>query len=144
MSAKADPPSNDVGASAEIDAIIAGLGDWRSTTLSRLRASIKKADKSIVEEVKWKKPSRPSGVPVWSHNGIVCVGEALKSAVRLTFPKGASLKDPAKLFNTRLDSKTVRAIDVHEGDKLDAAALMGLIAEAIALNTAKRRKSTRR
>jgi hypothetical protein len=144
MSAKTDPPSNDVGVSAEIDAIIAGLGDWRSTTLSRLRASIKKADKSIVEEVKWKKPSRPSGVPVWSHNGIVCVGEALKSAVRLTFPKGASLKDPAKLFNTRLDSKTVRAIDVHEGDKVDAAALMGLIAEAIALNTAKRRKSTRR
>jgi hypothetical protein len=91
MSAKADPPSNDVGVSAEIDAIIAGLGDWRSTTLSRLRASIKKADKSIVEEVKWKKPSRPSGVPVWSHNGIVCIGEALKSAVRLTFPKGASL-----------------------------------------------------
>jgi hypothetical protein len=83
-------------------------------------------------------------VPVWSHNGIVCIGEALKSAVRLTFPKGASLKDPAKLFNTRLDSKTVRAIDVHEGDKVDAAALMGLIAEAIALNTAKRRKSTRR
>jgi hypothetical protein len=144
MSAKADPPSNDVGASAEIDAIIAGLGDWRSTTLSRLRASIKKADNSIVEEVKWKKASRPSGVPVWSHNGIVCVGEALKSAVRLTFPKGASLKDPAKLFNTRLDSKTVRAIDVHEGDKVDAAALMSLVAEAIALNTAKRRKSTRR
>jgi hypothetical protein len=144
MSAKADPPSNDVGVSAEVDAIIAGLGDWRSTTLSRLRGSIKKADKSIVEEVKWKKPSRPSGVPVWSHSGIVCIGEALKSAVRLTFPKGASLKDPAKLFNTRLDSKTVRAIDVHEGDKVDAAALMGLIAEAIALNTAKRRKSTRR
>jgi hypothetical protein len=144
MSAKADPPSTDVAVSAEIDAIIAGLSDWRSTTLSRLRASIKKADKSIVEEVKWKKPSRPSGVPVWSHNGIVCIGEALKSAVRLTFPKGASLKDPAKLFNTRLDSKTVRAIDVHEGDKVDAAALMGLIAEAIALNTAKRRKSTRR
>jgi hypothetical protein len=144
MSAKADPPSTDVAVSAEIDAIIAELSDWRSTTLSRLRASIKKADKSIVEEVKWKKPSRPSGVPVWSHNGIVCVGEALKSAVRLTFPKGASLKDPAKLFNTRLDSKTVRAIDVHEGDKVDAAALMGLIAEAIALNTAKRRKSTRR
>jgi hypothetical protein len=144
MSAKADPPSTDVAVSAEIDAIIAELSDWRSTTLSRLRASIKKADKSIVEEVKWKKPSRPSGVPVWSHNGIVCIGEALKAAVRLTFPKGASLKDPAKLFNTRLDSKTVRAIDVHEGDKLDAAALMGLIAEAIALNTAKRRKSTRR
>jgi hypothetical protein len=144
MSAKGRSASNDVGVSAEIDAIIAGLGDWRSTTLSRLRASIKKADKSIVEEVKWKKPSRPSGVPVWSHNGIVCIGEALKSAVRLAFPKGALLKDPAKLFNTRLDSKSVRAIDVHEGDKVDAAALMGLIAEAIAPNTAKTRKSTRR
>jgi|SRR5215217_5710272 len=140
MSANADPPSNDAEVSAEIDAIIAGLGDWRGTTLSRLRASIKKADKSMTEEVKWKKPSRPSGVPVWSHNGIVCVGEALKSAVRLTFPKGASLNDPKKLFTARLDSKTVRAIDVHGGDKVDNAALRELIAEAIALNTEKTRK----
>jgi hypothetical protein len=108
--------------------------------LSRLRASIKKADKSMVEEVKWKKPSRPSGVPVWSHNGIVCIGEALKSAVRLTFPRGASLKDPTSLFNARLDSKTVRAIDVREGDKVDETALRGLIAEAIALNTANTHK----
>jgi hypothetical protein len=140
MSAKADPPSRDAEVSAEIDAIISGLGDWRGTTLSRLRASIKKADKSMVEEVKWKKPSKPSGVPVWSHNGIICIGEALKSAVRLTFPRGASLKDPTSLFNARLDSKTVRAIDVHEGDKVDEAALRGLIAEAIALNTANTRK----
>jgi hypothetical protein len=140
MSAKADPPSRDAEISAEIDAITSGLGDWRGTTLSRLRASIKKADKSMVEEVKWKKPSKPSGVPVWSHNGIICIGEALKSAVRLTFPRGASLKDPTSLFNARLDSKTVRAIDVHEGDKVDEAALRGLIAEAIALNTANTRK----
>jgi hypothetical protein len=90
-----------------------------------------------VEEVKWKKPSRPSGVPVWSHSGLVCVGEALKSAVRLTFPKGASLKDPAKLFDARLDSTTVRAIDVHEGDTVKEAALRALTAEAITLNTAK-------
>ena len=87
MSAKADRPSNDAEVSAEIDTIISELGDWRGSTLSRLRASIKKADKAIVEEVKWKKPSRPSGVPVWSHDGIICIGEPLKSAVRLTFPK---------------------------------------------------------
>ena len=139
MSAKADRPSNDAEVSAEIDTIISELGDWRGSTLSRLRASIKKADKAIVEEVKWKKPSRPSGVPVWSHDGIICIGEPLKSAVRLTFPKGASLTDPTKLFNTRLDSRTVRAIDVREGEKVDQARLRGLIAEAIALNTAKTR-----
>jgi hypothetical protein len=137
MSVKADRPRNDADASAEIDAIISEIGGWRGTTSSRLRSLIKAADKSIVEEVKWKKPSRPSGVPVWSHNGIVCVGEALKSAVRLTFPKGASLKDPKKLFNSRLDRKTVRAIDVHEGDKVDEAALKCLIGEAVALNTVK-------
>jgi hypothetical protein len=144
MSAKGDRPRNDADASAEIDAIISEIGGWRGTTSSRLRSLIKAADKSIVEEVKWKKPSRPSGVPVWSQNGIVCVGEALKSvgealksAVRLTFPKGASLKDPKKLFNSRLDSKKVRAIDVHEGDKVDEAALKRLIGEAVALNTVK-------
>ena len=108
--------------------------------MAELRATIQKADGSIVEEVKWKKPSRPSGVPVWSSAGILCVGEPLKAAVRLTFPHGASLKDANKLFNTRLDSKTVRAIDLHEGDKIDKAALKGLIAEAIALNTAKKGK----
>jgi hypothetical protein len=132
MSAKANQPRNDAQVSAEIDAIISEFGGWRTTTSSRLRSLIKAADRSIVEEVKWKKPSRPSGVPVWSHDGIICVGEALKSAVRLTFPKGASLEDPAKLFNTRLDSKTVRAIDVHEGDKVDEAALKRLIVEAVA------------
>jgi hypothetical protein len=138
MGAKKDPAGNDPEVSAEIDAIISGLGDWRSATLSQLRSTIMNADKSIVEEVKWKKPSRPSGVPVWSQNGIICVCDPLKAAVRLTFPKGASLKDPTKLFNTRLDSKTVRAIDVHEDEKVDKAALKGLIVEAIALNTAKK------
>ena len=137
MSSKKDLAGTDPKIAAEIDAIIAGIGDWGSETLARLRGTITKADKAIVEEVKWKKPSRPEGVPVWSRDGIICVGEPLKSAVRLTFPKGASLKDPSELFNTRLDSKTVRAIDVHEGDKVNEAALRGLIAETIALNAKK-------
>ncbi|HZT96526.1 MAG TPA: DUF1801 domain-containing protein [Chloroflexota bacterium] len=128
-----DPP-NDGPASEQIDAIIKSHADWRSTTLSQLRESIKQADPAAVEEVKWRKPSRPMGVPVWSHDGIVCIGEALKRAVRLTFPKGALVKDPKGLFNTRLDSKTVRAIDVHEGESVDEAALSELIREAVALN----------
>ena len=140
MSAKKDPAITDPAVAAEIDAIIDGIGDWRGATLSQLRATITKADRSIVEEVKWKKPSRPAGVPVWSRDGIICVGEPLKSAVRLTFPNGASLKDPAKLFNTRLDSKTTRAIDVHEAGKVNKAALKGLIVEAMALNTAEKKK----
>ena len=140
MSSKKDLAGTDPKIAAEIDAIIAGIGGWRSETLTQLRGTITKADKAIVEEVKWKKPSRPEGVPVWSRDGIICVGEPLKSAVRLTFPKGASLKDPSKLFNTRLDSKTVRAIDVHEGDKVNKAALRGLIAETIALNAKKNAK----
>jgi hypothetical protein len=139
MSATKGPTRKGADVSAEIDAIIAGIGDWRGALLSQLRATIVKADTSIVEEVKWKKPSRPSGVPVWSSNGIICVGEPLKSAVRLTFPKGASFKDPKKLFNARLDSKTVRAIDVHEGERVDKPALKSLITQAITLNTAKDR-----
>ena len=121
----------------QIDAKISALGDWRGKTLARLRALIMKADAGMVEEVKWKKPSNPAGVPVWSHDGIVCIGEALKSAVRLTFPKGAALKDPAGLFNARLDSNSVRAIDVHEGDAVDEAALKRLILEGVRLNTSK-------
>lgn len=105
--------------------------------MSQLRALIKKADTDIIEEVKWKKPSNPMGVAVWSRDGMVCIGEALKNAVRLTFPKGARLKDPKRLFNTRLDSNTVRAIDIREGDDVDAAALKALILEAIELNTSK-------
>ena len=125
--------------SQQIDAKIKALGDWRGKRLSELRALVKKADAGIVEEVKWKKPSNPSGVPVWSHDGIVCIGEPLKSAVRLTFPKGASVKDPKKLFNTRLDSNSVRAIDFREADKVDEAALKALILEAVRLNTSKAR-----
>ena len=124
-------------ASHEIDAIIKGLRDWRGKTLARLRASIKKASPSVVEEVKWKKPSNPAGVPVWSHEGIVCVGEALKNAVRLTFPKGALVADPKKLFNARLDSKATRAIDVREGEAVDEAAFAKLIRDAVGLNVSK-------
>ena len=127
----------DPSGSQLVDAKIKALGDWRGRMMSRLRAVIKKADAGIIEEMKWKKPSNPMGVPVWSHDGIVCIGEALKNAVRLTFPKGASVKDPKKLFNARLDSNTVRAIDVHEGDAVDEAGLKALILEAVRLNASK-------
>jgi hypothetical protein len=121
-------------ASRQIDAIVKKSGDWRGEMLSRLRTVIKNADPDVVEEVKWKKPSRPEGVPVWSHDGTMCVADTLKNAVRLTFPKGAQMKDSARLFNTRLDSKTVRAIDFHEGDNVDEAALTTLVREAVGLN----------
>ena len=124
-------------ADREVTAIIDSLGDWRGKTLGQLRVLIKKADARLVEEVKWKKPSNPNGVPVWSHDGIVCIGEALKNAVRLTFPKGALIKDPKKLFNTRLDSKSVRAIDFHSGVPINDAALKALILEAVRLNTSR-------
>ena len=123
--------------SQQIDARIAALTDWRGRMLSRLRTSIKRADPKLVEEVKWKKPSNPMGVPVWSHDGIVCIGEPLKNAVRLTFPKGASVKDPNKLFNTRLDSASVRAIDFYEGVTIDEPALKALILDAVRVNTSK-------
>jgi hypothetical protein len=133
------PSSQDTSASEQIDAIIKEPGDWRGETLSRLRAIIKQADHGVVEEVKWKKPSKPTGVPVWSHEGILCIADTLKNAVRLTFPKGALMKDPKKLFNTRLDSNSVRAIDFHDGGVVDEAALKALILEAVGLNTSKGR-----
>ena len=132
--------SQDKSISQQIDAIIKEPGDWRGEKLSQLRALIKKADPAVIEEVKWKKPSKPSGVPVWSHNGNMCIADTLKNAVRLTFPKGAQMKDPQKLFNTRLDSKTVRAIDFHEDDTVDEVALEALILEAVEQNTSKVRK----
>ena len=135
MKARTSPSPNDQSASQQIDAIITMRGDWRGKALAHLRALIKEADPAVVEEVKWKKPSRPEGVPVWSHQGILCIADTLKNAVRLTFPKGAQMRDSNKLFNTRLDSKTVRAIDVHEGDTVDEAALQALIREAVGLNT---------
>jgi hypothetical protein len=132
--------SQDAASSRLVDAKINSLGDWRGKRLSQLRALIKKADAGVVEEMKWKKPSNPTGVPVWSHDGIVCIGEALKNAVRLTFPKGALIKDPKKLFNARLDSNSVRAIDFREDDPVNEAAVKALILDAVRLNTLKARK----
>lgn len=120
-----DPP-----ASALIDNKIAELGDWRGATLSRMRTLIKEVDPDVVEEWKW------MGTPVWSHDGIICTGESYKSVVKLTFAKGASLQDPARLFNTSLDGNTRRAIDIHEGDEIDADAFQTLIRTAIDFNTA--------
>jgi len=137
MKANTKPAPKEKSPAQQIDAIIKASDDWRGKKLSQLRALIVKAAPAIVEEVKWKKPSRPEGVPVWSHDGILCVADTLKNAVRLTFPKGAQLKDPKKIFNTRLDSKTVRAIDFHEGDVVNEAALKALILEAVRLNTSK-------
>ena len=121
-------------ASERIDERIAELGDWRGETLSRMRKLIKEADPDVVEEVKWVTATKP-GTPTWSHDGIICTGEPYKSVVKLTFAKGASLKDPAKLFNSSLEGNTRRAIDIHEGEKLDAAAFKALIRAALALNS---------
>jgi len=126
--------------SREIDRNIAELGDWRGPMLSRLRALIKEADPHVVEEIKWRKPSTPSGVPVWSHDGIICTGESYRDKVKLTFAKGASLDDPAGLFNSSLDGNTRRAIDFHEGAQVDEQAFKSLIREAVAQNSAKQTK----
>jgi hypothetical protein len=127
---KADPPSH------LIDARTKELSDWRGETLARVRMVIKQADPEVVEEVKWRKPSNSMlGVPVWSHAGIICTGETYKNAVKLTFAKGASLPDPSGLFNSSLEGNTRRAIDFHEGDKIDEKALQALIRAAVALNT---------
>ena len=123
---------------SEVDERIAELGDWRGETLSRLRKLIKEADPDVVEEVKWRKASSP-GVPVWSHDGIICTGESYKSIVKLTFAKGASLKDPANLFNSSLGGNTRRAIDIREGEKVDEGAFKSLIAAAVAANTSARK-----
>ena len=122
--------------SRQIDARIEKLDDWRGKTLSRVRALIKQADPGMAEEWKWAKASSP-GVPVWSHDGIICTGETYKSAVKLTFAKGASLKDPYGLFNSSLDGNTRRAIDIHEGEKLDERAFKALVRAAVALNKSK-------
>jgi hypothetical protein len=120
-------------ASALIDKKIKELGDWRGKTLAKVREIIHKADPEIVEEWKWRKASSP-GTPVWSHNGIVCTGETYNSVVKMTFAKGASLKDPSRLFNSSLDGNVRRAIDIHEGDKVADSALKDLIRAAVALN----------
>jgi hypothetical protein len=119
-----------------IDARIEALSDWRGETLARVRMLIKQADPEVVEEVKWRKPSNSMlGVPVWSHAGMICTGETYRNVVKLTFAKGASLPDPRGLFNSSLEGNTRRAIDIHEGDKIDEEALKALIRAAVALNT---------
>ena len=120
-------------ASERIDEKIAELADWRGETLSRMRELIKEADPEVVEEWKWAKATSP-GTPVWAHDGGICTGETYKSVVKLTFFKGASLKDPAKLFNSSLEGNTRRAIDIHEGEEVDAGAFKALIRAAVALN----------
>jgi hypothetical protein len=120
--------------SRQIDALVKELGDWRGETLARAREVIKRAQPDVVEEVKWKKPSSPAGVPVWSHEGIICTGETYKDKVKLTFAKGASLDDPSGLFNSSLAGNTRRAIDIHEGEEIDERALAALVREAAALN----------
>jgi hypothetical protein len=125
-------------ASRLIDAMIDEAPGWQGKTLASLRKCIRQADPAIVEEVKWRKPSNPDGVPVWSHDGIVCVGNLLKAAVRLTFPKGAEIEDPTHVFNTRLDSRSVRAVDVHETEAVDRAALTAIVRRAVRLNVADR------
>jgi hypothetical protein len=121
---------------------IAELGDWRGETLSRMRKLIKEADPDVVEELKWIKPSSP-GTPVWSHDGIICTGESYKSVVKLTFSKGASLKDPARLFNSSLEGNARRAIDIGEGEEVDESAFKALVRQAVALNSSGKSKPSK-
>ena len=120
-----------------IDRTIAELGDWRGPTLARMRTLIKEAEPDVVEEVKWVKPTTPNGVPTWSVDGIICTGETYKSTVKLTFAHGASLDDPTGLFNSSLGGNTRRAIDIHEGEEVDAGAFRDLVRAAAAHNAAK-------
>lgn len=125
---------NEKSASQQIDDIINNAEGWKGDVLAKLRKIIKQSDPDLLEEVKWKKPSRPEGVPVWTLNGNICIAESLKSAVRLTFPKGAQLQDPKQLFNTRLGSKSVRAIDIFENSAIDETGIKDLITRATQLN----------
>jgi hypothetical protein len=134
MEMKKTASSSDKSPSQQIDGRIKELGDWRGALLGRLRALIKEADPDVVEEWKWR------GVPVWEHAGIICTGETYKAVVKMTFAKGAALKDPSKLFNSSLEGNARRAIDFHDGDKVNEKALKALIREAVALNTAKAKR----
>lgn len=136
MQKKQDSAKENEAASASqlIDAHIKEFSDWRGKTLARIRQLIKEADPEVVEEVKWRKPSNPLGVPVWSHKGIICTGETYKDKVKLTFAKGASLPDPSGLFNASLDGSVRRAIDIYENSVIDEEALKALIRAAVALN----------
>jgi hypothetical protein len=135
--------SNDLPASEIISARIAELRDWRGKTLSRMRKLIKDADPDVVEEWKWVKATSP-GTPVWSHDGIICTGESYKKVVKLTFAKGASLKDPKRLFNSSLEGNVRRAIDIHEGEEVDESAFKTLIRQAVALNQSGKSKPTKK
>jgi hypothetical protein len=131
-------PMNDKSASAEIDERIGRMGDWRGEMLARVRTLIKKADPDVIEEVKWRKASNDmAGVPVWSHGGILCTGETYKDKIKLTFARGASLDDPAGLFNSSLEGGTRRAIDIRQGDSIDEEAFKALIRSAVAHNPAR-------
>lgn len=118
--------------------------DWRSATLAQVRKIIRQADPAVAEDVKWKKPSNPAGVPVWEHDGLICTGETYTDKVKLTFAKGAALKDPAGLFNSSLDGNVRRAIDIREGDKINEKALKALVREAVTLNAAGAKKNKKR
>jgi len=125
------------GASAEIDAKIASLDDWRGAMLANMRGLIRQADPQVVEEVKWRKPSNPAGVPVWSHAGMLCTGETYKDKIKLTFARGAALADPSGLFNSSLTGGTRRAIDIREGETIDPVAFKALVSAAVMLNLSK-------
>ena len=138
MSTRTNKPTAEAASAAQsIDDRITELGGWRGETLARVRAVIKEADPDIVEEVKWRKPSSPAGVPVWSHDGIICTGETYKDKVKLTFARGASLRDPAGLFNSSLEGNTRRAIDMFEGDNINEKAFAALVRAAVELNSAR-------
>ena len=141
-SMKKSDASEGRSASALISSRIAELGGWRGETLGRMRKLIKQADPEVVEEWKWVKPSRP-GTPVWSHDGIICTGESYKDVVKLTFARGASLKDPARLFNSSLEGNTRRAIDISEGEEVDGPAFKELVRQAVALNSSSKSKPSR-
>ena len=136
---KESEASQGPSASELISKRIAELGDWRGETLSRMRKLIKEADPDVVEEIKWIKSSSP-GTPVWSHGGIICTGESYKTVVKLTFAKGASLVDPARLFNSSLDGNVRRAIDIHEGQEVDESAFKALVRQAVARNSSGKSK----
>ena len=140
---KKSDASQDQSASELLSKRIAELGDWRGETLRRMRKLIKKADPDVVEEWKWVKPTNP-GTPTWSHDGIICTGESYKSVVKLTFAKGASLKDPARLFNSSLDGNVRRAIDIHEGEEVDESAFTALVRQAVALNSSGKSRSSKK
>jgi len=136
--------SDDESARERIDKAIAELGGWRGETLGTLRKLIREADPDVVEEVKWVKPSNPAGVPTWSHDGMICTGEAYKATVKLTFANGASLEDPSDLFNSSLGGNLRRAIDIHEDEEVDARAFKELIRKAVDFNVAREKAKSKR